>query len=401
VPAVDPKLTVRFQAQGRDTDRIQSWWIDSDYLTSTDGFEFVYFDEPRDLMRGLMLEPVELSLSTSRVSGAQQCLGRIDITEIGGGGSEVKCQGRDYIADMVECGIDPLVKVNKNTTIAQAMVDAMGPVGIKSVGGEGDLLLRNIRTGKAPGNAGAGPDFSQARLEDLKPKPGQGIYEFCNRLAARNGATIQPSNDRSIIYLSTPDYQQEPLYRIQCSDDRPEGFTNTIVRASAREDGSRFPTFMFSTGKGPSGKTSKKLQRTYDVSEVATVSPSLAGQIDGKVIVGRVKPKGPDAAEADGRLYRFLYHKDEEARNTEQLDRVSSRRFSELLAASLTYNVTLKGFEDEASGALYAVNTTIEVKDSIRGVDETLWIKRRRFSYQPGQGAQTELECIRLGSLIL
>jgi prophage tail gpP-like protein len=396
----DPLLTVKFTRLGRETTRLGSWWIDSDYLTSTDGFEFIYHEPDRALTRGLILEPVELSLSAPRVSNALQVIGRVDITEIGSHGPSVRCDGRDYIADLVECGVDPTIKVNANSTVDSVVAQAMAPCGIDTIIGTGDLLLRNARTGRVAGNAGAAPDFAAVKLEELKPQAGQGIYDFCSRLVARNGATIQPATTRSAISLSVPDYGQTPLYSIRCSDSWPSGSSNNLLSATAREDASSFPTYMLATGSAPSTQSGSKLQREY---RIETVAAALGGDIEarlaGKIATGRIK--NLDGAPRDGRLYRFLYHADGEAKNSAQVERVSTRRFSELFKDLLLYTATLQGISDPESGAIYAPNTTISVRDEVRGIDEVLWVMGCRLSFDPEAGATTELRCIRKGSLQL
>ncbi len=52
----------------------------------------------------------------------------------------------------------------------------------------------------------------------------------------------------------------------------------------------------------------------------------------------------------------------------------------------------MRGHTDPESGAIWSVNTMVEVQDDICGLNENLWIASRTFSNSGGQGAVTDLE---------
>ena len=119
-------LIVHFEAAdlGLDTDRILDWAITSDYLTSTDGFSFTLLDPDITDTHRLEMQPVELLLE-----GNQQLLGRIDSTTAGDKGDAVTCQGRDYLADLVECHLDPSLAIKESMTLGAAVKQAACTVG--------------------------------------------------------------------------------------------------------------------------------------------------------------------------------------------------------------------------------------------------------------------------------
>jgi hypothetical protein len=391
----DPRLIVNFEALGRRTSRIERYTLESDYLTSTDGFEFGLYDEPA-FMEGLDMHPVELLISGPSVDAAQQLLGRIDVTELGGEGSGMVCRGRDYMADLVECHVDPELKIAKNTTLADAIKLAAAPVGITKVNADGDVGLRNIRTGKAIKNP-APKSFREIKLDELKPQPGLGIYEWGNRVAARNGVTLQPWNKRNELCLSAPDYEQAPSYEIRRSTDAKRGLANNVLDATAVRDFSSFPTHVLFTGKNydPTSKAKGlrhalsivKFMRDFGNEELLSIIPQHS-------LGDRRKPKDAGAIDG-GKLYRLFYQQDSEATNSDQLYRVAVRAFAELFKNTLVYRVTLKGHEDPRTGALWTVNTIVDVRDEICRVNEPLWIASRSFTYDGDSGARTELECWR------
>jgi prophage tail gpP-like protein len=381
-------LVVHFEALARSTDRVLSWSIDSQYLTSTDGFEVEIYDDR--LPRRLELQPVELTLGDS-----QQALGRVDATVTGGSGATITCRGRDYVADLVECNIDPSFSVRKGDTLGSAIVTAAGPVGIDTVLDNTDTALRNARSG---GQTGQRPpkEFQAFELEELKPSPDMGIYEFCSRLAARHGATIQPGARRTDIMLSAPDYSQAPAYAIR----RRIGASgsNNVISAEATRDYSSLPSYMLFTSKSfTRGGSSLPASVTYDVSDViASYGGELQSVTADTVFPGRRKP--PSLQLGLAQVYRLRYQQDDDSKNLAQLERVALRQMSEFIKDTLIYTVTLRGHIDPGSGLYWAIDTIVEVDDELAGVQEQMWVASRRFRYDGSSGATTELELWRKGA---
>jgi prophage tail gpP-like protein len=387
-------LTARFNLLGRDETRFSRWSIDSAYLVSTDGFSFELFSQTRADLFGLELQPVELI-----VGGASQLIGRIDATTIGDSGSTVTCEGRDYLADLVECNVDPGIKVSANTQIGDALLEAMAPCGIESVTDFENVLFSEIRAGKKIKRGKR--TFRKRPLQEYKHKPGEGIFEYCNRLIARQGATIQPGQSRSEVVIDSPDYTQDALYTLRRTDDPVNSGANNIDSGQARRDFSSFPTYTLFTGTaGASGQQSGGLNKTFDIFELVASVPSLLSVVENKTVSGRWK--GEAAAETkNGALYRLLYNRDSDARVQEDLDSGVRRAIADRLKDSLAYTCTVKGHGDPTTGAIYSINTMADVDDAITGVHERLWIAKRTLRYAEGEGAMTDLELWRPGSFII
>jgi hypothetical protein len=77
------------------------WSLDTDFLTATDAWSITLVDD-RPLPRWYELQQVEIY-----IEGKRHLIGRCDRTERGAEGSIIKIEGRDYLADMTECNIDP------------------------------------------------------------------------------------------------------------------------------------------------------------------------------------------------------------------------------------------------------------------------------------------------------
>lgn len=382
--AQDTPLTVRFEALGRETSNIEQWSIDSSYLVSTDGFSFTYADGKRENLRGLECQPVQLI-----VRDAPQLVGRIDVTERTNA-LAVSCEGRDYMADLVESHIDPLFAPTEGMTLQKAVALAASPCGITLVLGDA-AVMRNARTGVRGGKTAPG-DFLTLSLQDMKPDEGQGIYEYINRLAARHGCTVQPTLNRNELLLQAPHYDQDPLYTIRRSI--APGGSNRIKSATARRDFSSFPTFTVVRGAGITAASQEKgAKNASGLIESGGYTPeTLAVSVK-----GRVKPS-PNPTDATGKLYRLLSIHDSHATKREQVNAAAQRAIWDRLKETLTYRATLKGHEDPDTKAIYAVDTVINVQDEVADVNETMWIYRRTLRYSRDGGAETDIECWRIGA---
>jgi len=393
----DPSLTVRFPLlTGRDTTRVSGYSIKSAYTTSTDSFEFSLFDEDRSKLMRLEMQPVELL-----INGASQLIGRIDATEIGNDGSAVTFRGRDYIADLVECNIDPSAVVKKGMTLEDALKLIFAPVGITSIVGDDDVQLRKVRAAHPIARRSKRPGRHKNVVSDFSYSPGEGLYEFGSRLAARLGGTIQPGRNRTEIVIDEPSYDQDPTFSIICTDDATNSAANNVIGATASRDWSSFPTFSLFTNKsGAAGDTKTGLSATKDIFQVAAQSPELLEIIQGTTFSGRTKPTDKPNI-SNGELYRLLYHRDNDSKTQEEIDNAIARAVAERLRETLRYTVELRGHQDPNSGATWAIDTMVQVSDEIRGINETLWIHSREFTYSKGGGATTRLECWRPHSFVI
>jgi len=408
VPEVNrqPTLTFRLPLLGREIGNVKSYSMASNFMTSTDGWSVTVATEDLDSLRDLEVQPVELYINDNL-----QVIGRIDSSEIGGNGLAIKFTGRDQIADLVECHVDPSIKLKKEMRVDQAVLLATSPAGFDEIAYQDEVGLRSIRTGRSLGK-GPTPAFKQAKLEEYKAQPGESIYAFINRIIARQGATAQPGVKRGQLVISEPNYVQEPTFKAFRALGAPEGAKNNILEARAMRDLSSFPTHVLVTSKqGRPAKSRVAVSNSRSASPAGgdsaitnehDAAPTPLAILIGQNLVarGRRKPGAPQLS-PPGRLYRLQYLRDTESRNQAQVDRASLRLVADRLKDSLHYDLTMRGHEDLDTGATYAINTFIRVDDELCGIHETLWIEGRSFDYQEGQGPITKLVCWRPGSFIL
>jgi prophage tail gpP-like protein len=401
----DLPLTVTLHAvkghSERSTTDLQSWFIDTSYLTSTDGFEFTLFESDQGLTDGLELRPVTLSLD-----GQQQLSGRIDVTEVGEQGTAVTCRGRDFLADIVECNIDPVFAIRDEMTLEQVLLSLFGPCGITKIVDDADdydlkKTMRDLRTGIAPAKKGKRRRKRKTDpLKDYQPKPGEGLYEYAMRLCARMAVTIQPGPDRQTVFLTAPHYDESPVYEpLRRYRDPALNTGNNIVRAVAVRDFSRLPSFALFSGTAPnSGKKGEPISKEIDVYGLAG-SIEIADAVTRSMATGRIQPEKDQPQ--DGKLYRLLSFRDTEARTQEQLENAIRRAIADRMKDTLAYRVTVKGHKDPVTDAIWSVDTMVQIEDEIAAVNEPLWIAKRtlRFDRDKG-GATTDLECWRPHSFV-
>jgi prophage tail gpP-like protein len=387
----DPVFSVRFPLLSRQYEGIKDYRIESSYTKSTDGFSFTLFDVEPERLLGLELHPVELL-----IDGNSQVLGRIDSTEVGGDGTAVRFSGRDYIADMVECHVDPTVTLKKDSTVGDAILMAAAPVGIDQVASDDEVGLRNIRTGISISGSRPGRDFIEAKLADFKANPGEGIYAFLSRVVARQGATIQPSDSRSKVVLSEPNYVQPTTFQLIRLRDDTASSSNNVIDSKASRNYGTFPTFVLGVGReGKSGKVKRPLKEELDL----TFPPQTIDEVHRADLfhVGRRKPdEGPKPGTS---LYRLFYRRDTDSRNEAQLIKSVARAFAERFKEILRYEATVRGHKDPVSGAIWAVDTMVDVRDTVCGVEAAMWIEEVTLEYA-GQGPIARLSCVLPGAYV-
>jgi len=381
---------------GRDTTRVSSYSIKSAYTTSTDNFEFSLYDEDPEKLDRLEMQPVELL-----INGASQLIGRIDSTVIGNDGSAVTCRGRDYMADLVECNIDPSGVIKPGMTLADALLGLFGPVGIKTVVSDDDAQLRQIRASHPVRKSGKGGGHHRKKVNDFFIRPGEGMYELGARLSARLGGTLQPGRNRTELVVDAPSYEQETTFSIFCTRDAINSAANNVIDGEASRDWSSFPTFALFTNKtGSVGNALNGLSATKDIWEVAAQSQELMEIIQRSTFSGRILPTDKPNI-SNGELYRLLYHRDNDSKTKEEIDNAIARAVADRLRETLRYTVELRGHQDPKSGALWATDTLAQVNDSIRRVNEVLWVHSREFRYSKQAGATTHLELWRPHSFVI
>lgn len=359
-----------------------------DFMEAADAFSFVYYSSTPSDLDGLECQPVEI-----RVNDRTQMVGRIDATESGDQGSAVQCEGRDYLADPVECNIDPKAFLADGMSLEKALLYLLAPCGITAIETQGDRISK--RTGKPITIASLQLDAKL--IKELRPSAGRGIFEVCEEMLARFGLTMQPALRRNAVVIQEPTYNQDPMGRIERTTANPN--TNLVVGGRARRDYSSFPTHCVFTGKqgkpeevgGAKGNMSR-----WDMSEWIDNYPAEIQRILKSVIIQGRRPPGDNAAAELGALYRLLYFRDDKvAKTKEQLDNAMMRAICDRLKETLSYTCTLRGHINPVTGYNWSIDTIVEVNDEQARVFEPLWIHRMIASNSKTEGPTTQLSMMR------
>jgi prophage tail gpP-like protein len=392
---LDTGLTVRFESIGRETTSVHEWEIDSQYLVPTDGFSFTLVEQDRSLLRGLELLPVELL-----VNGKSQLLGRIEATDRGDSVLTCRCEGRDYISEIVECDVSPYLTVPPGTDLGVALVDLFRSVGIRQVMDfEDGVTMAEVRSGKTL-KSGQRKSRKRNKTSDFKPEAGEAMYQCAERLIARHSTTLQPGPARSTIILDSPDYKQAPTFQLTRTDDPTNSAANNILSGKARRDYSSFPTDALFTGTAVQDQANAGVPIALPLQLIG-----LSWGINTELAETLERGASPTAGGKDSPnvLYRLLTHRDTDSRTEAEFRAAVSRAISERLKETLVYTCTVKGHVDPVSGAIWSVGMMAGVNDAIADVNENLWIAGRKLRYVPGQsgGAFTDLTLWRPGSFLL
>jgi len=373
-------LEIQLERQNRTLTNATKWEIDSHFIVATDAFRFTLYSEDQASIDDLECQPVELF-----VHGASQLTGRIDASELGNTGSAIDYEGRDYIADFTECSVDPRLIFKEGMTLGDVTKAVLEPHGVTDVSGS-SVTMRNVRTGRLNKNE-PNPDYNNLTVEDMKPDNGIGCFDFLNRLAARFHATIQPTNSRQKVLITGPNYKQSPLYRLE---RRRSGGRNNIVSAVRRRDFSSVPSFVgFSGTRAVGGKPGEPAYRAIQVpSSARALGLAVAPILTATMRESEFK-RGDEYQY--GKLYRSLVHKDDESRNTSQLEAAAFRALYDRLKSCFVYQVTVQGHKDPDSGAVWAIDTMVEVHDEVCRVFGNFWIVSRTLKFDQDSGATTDL----------
>lgn len=402
-------LVVEIEGKGVAEDKILSYRINSSYVIPTDSWEIVVYSEsdPRGLRRRWRpLQPVRLL-----ISGRQQLIGRIDGTEgVGESGAALRVFGRDYLSDIVDSTIDPTFQVKQGQDVGAVVLDVLKPWGITTVFGHN--LNRNILTGKAPFQP-TPRDLKRVQLQDFAAKWDQGTSEFLNIILAHQGLTFQPAGTRDAVVVDSPNYEQSALYRLARSLD-PDRPGNMTKPAAARRDYAGVPTVTLTSGRtggsepGQQSQSGRQEYPTFDKAGPSRIGASLEAQrtitSDDGVVVVREKRFDPRRRDStvygfDFPVYKPLFYQDKQARDQAQLDASVRRMIAEKLRDTLQYPFQVRGHVDPVGGAVWTVDTIVDVQDEIEDVEEPLWIVERSL-YNDGSGPMTEGLAIRPGSYV-
>jgi len=383
----DPRFEVVLEKSGRVLE-VSEYSLTQDFTGSTDSFSFTYYSDKASNLKGLELQPV-----TIRIDDRVQLIGRIDATIRGENGATcVKCEGRDYRSDLVECNVDPRHVLKDGMALQDAILFLFGPCGITGVQTPGERV--SARTGKTV-NIGLHA-LTSAEVKDFKPEAGRGLYEVGAELLARFGLTIQSAISRDMIVVQPPTYDAGTFGRI--ARNAGSGTSNVITSATARRDYSSFATSVLFTGKqGGAAEVggAKGTKTTWSMSDVLSVYPDEIQRILSDAIVpGYSNPDAPTSG-SDGKLYRLLYFCDKQGKTSQQNSNAMMRAISDRLKETLVYECEIRGHVNQVTGYNWTTDVVADIDDDMVDVHEPMWCRSAVLSNSRKAGPKTRLTFIR------
>lgn len=355
---------------GTELKQWNSYTIDSEFLTPTDGWSFTVGDErlQSDASYALLRPDARVQIW---VDGTLQLTGIIDSVDWQSspdGGTTCTVQGRDVLRTLCKANIWPGFSV-KDLTLDK-MVEKV--LGIYYPEDTPSLFTDNSAQREVLALSGAfSPKDRSAKqkklIERAQAHPNEGAFEFLSRNLRRFGLWIWATADGNVV-VSGPEYDQEPAYWVT----RQRGGRGAHWPSSGfRHDRTSVPTYMMVRGKS----TGKEWEKT-EVHGVATDTDALYPNV--------VEPS-------------YVQH--DEAKDVEQCEAFARQELSRLKQNERLYTVTGVGHRDRHTGNIFAVDTLAAVDDEFTGVRETMYVAGRTFRKDLGGGTTTELRCVPLGAI--
>ncbi len=298
-------------------------------------------------------------------------------------GAVFSVQCKSVLATPYEGMVKPTLDFRTQTDapVSTFVLEALFPYGFVDLQGD-EGANRAAITGKSL--VGKSPKIVVSSLKDRQAaaQDGETGYGFCSRIFNRLGVALRVDAS-GILILEAPDYEQQPLYS---------------VYQGARGGGSESDLLLdgFEVEDSNNGQYSECTVRGVASDDAGTTE---SGTPTATVTAAEMNPGRP-AYTSTGAAHKPLILKDKNAR-----DRARCRSVAKLalgMRARSAFSITgeVDGFI-AATGAVWAINTTVRVAIEVEDIDETMWILERTFLQDRDGGQRTRLKLLPLGALVL
>lgn len=383
-----------------------SYSFNSDFLTPTDAFQMECSQASlTPAERRLILPGKRAELRLDGVPQVTAWIDKITVKTNRNGGSVLSVSGRDTFGAVVDSNMDPRQKFKENMTLEEIVREVFEPFGFDFFFDENSndrsakqaLRVRTSKKGK--------PIKKTTIAAQLRPHEGEGCFAFVQRLANRFGLWVWPTSDGLGVVVGTPDFDQEPAGTLVLTD--AESATN-VESGEATYDITGQPSFIVSEGFGGSnaefGKSKlrvvmmnpfvelpdniEKQLEAFKPFTMALYFGNDAGFVDAPVVLGNIRNPVP----------RPMFLHDTESKTIEQLVRFTRREMSLRTRKFFTWKATIA--HHDVDGVIPIVDSVWNVKDTFGDVDEPMWIKGRTLKRSRQAGTSTDIELIRLNTLV-
>lgn len=414
------EVVLRLDELSTEVSRWTSYRFSTNWLTPTDGFQFTIGDP--DLPQGLSGKIREGMKVTLVVGGRPTCTGYIDEWSIHPSresGTQLTLSGRDVLGDVVDSGVDPVLRFTEQQTLEHVVKAVFGSFGFTKFDVDNtanrDLIAGNQYgfkvnkthvTKRGRVTKSSGKPLSSYLLHRCKPYPHEGAYEFCERLAKLYGLHISAAADGETIILGQPEFDQPARFTLTRRRGSLGGAANDILDGSVSKSRVNQPSIIIADGVGGNGEVGKGRYLVAMVNEL--IAHDTSGNIipSVQVLVDDVKRRGGyviGVRDLDGFVSpaalnpyprcRPLYLHDDESKDIEQLKNFVKREMATRQQQALQVHYEVAGHTQ--NGQTWAVDTIVNVDDDPGELHEDMWIMGVEFTKSRSAGTRTTLTLIR------
>lgn len=370
-PPVVDKVSLVIQTSGRQFDLWTSLELSDDFLTPCQTVKLeVAADETRfDLVREVHHGDGFVVL----VNDSPQCSGFIDRVALsydGHGGTKVQVSGADGLSRMVRGNVDPRMQVSESMTV----LDLVDTVCRKQFGYDYKISDsfdegRSICVGKTTKGKTKRRKKLTDKLDNIRPHDNEGAFAYLMRILHRVGLHMWFQPDGRGVVISGPEYEQSHSYELVNYLDG--SILNNIISAECAVDVTGVPSHVWVRGKDGKPGPKSKMIGFYD-----------------------------NSANTAGNFVPF-YVKDDESSSKDHCDSVAAYVVGRAMKDFLTYSCTTRGFSNQQTGAIYNVDTIVDLNDERSGISGSMWVESRTFRKDRASGTTTHLKLLPANALIL
>jgi prophage tail gpP-like protein len=390
-------VVLRLPDTGIEITNWTSYSYNQAFLTPTAAFRFTLSSEDATLVNDALLPGarVELAINTT-----VQCVGYIDRRTVDSSdrGTVVTVQGRDVLGRVVDSCIDPAFRFGAGSSILDVLTAVLAPFGIDTIYNIDELNV-SIVTGLPPGQSGTRPDLKTVKLDQVKPRIGEGSFAYLDRILRHFGLMLWAAADGSVV-VDKANFTGPARGRLV--HRREQGQTNNVVRGSAELNLSTQPVVIVGFGFGGVGAPDKSRLKVIMVNELVGLDPlrvplpevtAIIARYPGALVLplrAELTPMKRPVGDA-GRVAPMFF-KDDEAKTLEQLAASVRREMATRQRTALTASYDVVGHTQR--GAPWAVNTMVDVDDDVLDIHRPLWLLDKTFSKSSTGGTTSSLRLI-------
>lgn len=336
----------------------------------------------RDFYPELLRKGTLVTIFVDEVNQGGYLITRVRTTIGKGGGVVYDITCKTPLCTPYEGSVDPDLEVSTqtDTPVTIVVLKALAPYGFDRISGDGAAAASAL-TGKGIKGASATIPVDVLKQSQAKAQEGETAYQFAARIFSRLGICLRMAPDGQLL-LGAPDYDQQPSYAlVQDASGEAEGdyFTGDVVI----ED----------TNDGQFSECRVRGQRDESAGSTQTARPEAT-------VKATDLNKFYPAYEGEQAGYKPKILRDKNARDVNRCKSVAKLALGLPAKDAFTITGEVDGFKAK-TGALWQVNTTVDVFIDAAGIREKMWILERTFTQDKNGGQKCRVKVVPLNSVVL